>query len=197
MSNLIQKIRDRVRAFNKHTFNPMILKSAGSSRSPFAVIHHVGRRSGKPYETPVIVEPVNSGFVFALTYGPEVDWYRNVLAAGRGTSVWHGKEYAIEQPETLDPRIPVSRKTDIVTTWHPAFFQDEVCKRIGNCSNSQRPLTISVSVRLTCTAKPSVVAIQFPLSCLRRGGRLWGRILIESTDYQATPKDGVRLTRFC
>ncbi len=107
MSNLIQKIRDRVRAFNKHTFNPMILKSAGSSRSPFAVIHHVGRRSGKPYETPVIVEPVNSGFVFALTYGPEVDWYRNVLAAGHGTIVWHGKEYAIEQPETLDVKAGV------------------------------------------------------------------------------------------
>jgi deazaflavin-dependent oxidoreductase (nitroreductase family) len=102
MSNLIQKIRDRIRAFNKHTFNPIILKSAGSQRSPFAVIHHVGRRSGKPYETPVIAEPVTNGFVFALTYGPEVDWYRNVLAAGRGTIVWHGKEYPIEQPEILD-----------------------------------------------------------------------------------------------
>jgi hypothetical protein len=29
-----------------------------------------------------MVEPTTDGVVIALTYGPEVDWYRNVLAAG-------------------------------------------------------------------------------------------------------------------
>ena len=39
--------------------------------------------------------------MLALPYGSKVDWYRNILAAGRGTVVWHGKEYAVENPEPL------------------------------------------------------------------------------------------------
>src|SRR5260221_14784274 len=44
-------------------------------------------------------------------------------------------------------------------------------------------------------AKDFPVAFRFPLSCLRRGGRRWGRRVVVRTDCQATPKDGVRLTR--
>jgi deazaflavin-dependent oxidoreductase (nitroreductase family) len=95
-------LRDLIRSFNKHVFNRLILKVAGKTRSPFAVVRHVGRRSGQPYETPVIVEPLEDGFVFALTYGPEVDWYRNVLATGHCKLRWHGKSYAIEAPEPVD-----------------------------------------------------------------------------------------------
>lgn len=71
------------------------------SRGPFAVIHHVGRRSGKSYATPIIVEPMGSRFVIALTYGPEVDWYRNVRAAGHSRLRWHGKTFNLEQPEPI------------------------------------------------------------------------------------------------
>ena len=91
----------RMISFNKRILNPVMLKFAGSV-SPFAVIRHVGRRSGKPYKTPLIVMPAADGFVIALTYGPEVDWYRNLRAAGRATLVWRGREYAIAQPEPLD-----------------------------------------------------------------------------------------------
>ena len=41
-----------------------------------------GRRSGRRYETPVNVFPAGSGYLFALTYGPDTDWVKNVLAAG-------------------------------------------------------------------------------------------------------------------
>src|SRR5215213_5136576 len=91
----------RIRAFNKHIFNRLIRTFAGRSRTPFAVIRHVGRRSGTAYETPIIVEPLGDAFVFALTYGPEVDWYRNVLAAGHSTLLWHGRAYALEKPEPI------------------------------------------------------------------------------------------------
>jgi deazaflavin-dependent oxidoreductase (nitroreductase family) len=90
-----QHLLNRIRVFNKQALNPMILKFAGCSHSPISVIRHAGRRSGKPYLTPIIVEPLVDGFVFALTYGPKVDWYRNVLAAGWCTVIWHGKEYVI------------------------------------------------------------------------------------------------------
>jgi deazaflavin-dependent oxidoreductase (nitroreductase family) len=95
---------DRIRAFNKQIFNRLIHAFAGAAHSPFALIRHVGRRSGKPYETPIIVRPMGDGIVIALTYGPEVDWYRNVLAAGQATLRWHGGTYTLDQPEPVERR---------------------------------------------------------------------------------------------
>ena len=92
---------DRVRQFNKRTFNPWILRGAGTAHSPFAVVGHIGRRSGAAYATPVIVRPMQDGFAFALTYGPGVDWYRNILAAGSCTLRWRDKTYKLDRPETL------------------------------------------------------------------------------------------------
>lgn len=91
----------RLRTFNKHITNRLARRFADFSHGPFALIRHVGRRSGKPYETPIMVEPSGDRFVIALTYGPEVDWYRNVLAAGHTTLHWHGRDYALENVEPL------------------------------------------------------------------------------------------------
>ena len=93
---------NRIRSFNKHILNKVTRAFASFSRGPFAVIRHVGRRSGKPYETTIMVEPTVDGVVIALTYGPEVDWYRNILAAGHGTLLWQGSIYLIEKPESID-----------------------------------------------------------------------------------------------
>ena len=92
---------NRIRTFNKHITNRITRRFASFSRGPFALVRHVGRRSGKLYETPIMVEPVKDGFMIALTYGPQVDWYRNVLAAGHCTLLWHGRAYALEKPEPL------------------------------------------------------------------------------------------------
>jgi deazaflavin-dependent oxidoreductase (nitroreductase family) len=46
------------------------------------VVVHRGRRSGSVYQTPVNVFATEDGYVFALTYGPDTDWVKNVLAAG-------------------------------------------------------------------------------------------------------------------
>ncbi len=91
----------RIRSLNKHVVNRITRRFARFSRGPFALIPHVGRRSGKPYEAPIMVEPSGDRFVIALTYGPEVDWYRNVLAAGGATLTWHGTDYALGRPEPL------------------------------------------------------------------------------------------------
>jgi deazaflavin-dependent oxidoreductase (nitroreductase family) len=45
------------------------------------VVVHRGRRSGRLYQTPVNVFATGDGYVFALTYGPDTDWVKNVLAA--------------------------------------------------------------------------------------------------------------------
>jgi len=90
-------IRDQIRAMNKRTLNRLTRKFASLSFGPFALVHHIGRRSGKPYETPIMVKPLKDGFIIALTYGPDVDWYRNVMAAGKCTITWHRKDYPVGQ----------------------------------------------------------------------------------------------------
>jgi len=96
-----QSLLNRMRFLNKRIFNRVTLKFAGSAYSPISIIRHLGRRSGTTYSTPVIVEPLGDTFLVALPYGSKVDWYRNVLVAGRATVIWHGKEYPVESPEPL------------------------------------------------------------------------------------------------
>ena len=102
------QIRKRFLAFLKRYFNPLTRRIAHSSHGPFAIVQHVGRRSGKHYETPIIVRPVGDGFVMELTYGPEVDWYKNVQAAGGCTILWHGETYVIDGIERLDPETGIT-----------------------------------------------------------------------------------------
>ncbi len=98
-------ILDRIRTFNKHVINPVTLKIGGLVHSPISVVHHVGHRSGKPYKTPVIVARLDGRFVFALTYGANVDWYRNIRSAGHCTLRWHGDTYALERPKPIEAAI--------------------------------------------------------------------------------------------
>lgn len=96
-------VRDQIRIFNKYVTNRVLRRFARSSRGPFAVLRHVGRRSGKPYKTTIMVWPMGKDFVISLTYGPEVDWLRNLQASGQGTLLWHGKTYTIGRPEAITP----------------------------------------------------------------------------------------------
>jgi hypothetical protein len=100
--NLQQQLRKGFLIVLKHTLNPLTRRLARSSFGPFTIIRHVGRRTGKLYETPIISRPVEGGFVIELTYGYDVDWHKNVLAAGGCTLLWHGKEYVIDEIEPLD-----------------------------------------------------------------------------------------------
>jgi hypothetical protein len=65
-----------------------------------SALHHVGRRSGREYVTPLSAYPLGDGFVLGVAY-PYVDWYENVLAAGKCTLTWNGKDYALERPELI------------------------------------------------------------------------------------------------
>lgn len=86
----------------KHTLNPLTRRLAGTPYGPFVIIKHVGRRSGKVFETPIIARRAADGFVIELTYGPNVDWYKNVQTAGGCTVVWHGQEFVINHLEPMD-----------------------------------------------------------------------------------------------
>ena len=87
----------RVARFNKHVTNHVTGPFAG--RLPgFAVVTHVGRRSGTAYHTPVNVFRDGNRYVFALTYGPGADWVRNVLAAGGCEIRTRGKTVSLVDP---------------------------------------------------------------------------------------------------
>jgi deazaflavin-dependent oxidoreductase (nitroreductase family) len=69
----------------------------------FALLTHVGRTSGRSYETPVNVFRVEGGYVFALTYG-ESQWVKNVMAAGQCHIRTRRHDVALTEPERLhDP----------------------------------------------------------------------------------------------
>jgi deazaflavin-dependent oxidoreductase (nitroreductase family) len=67
----------------------------------FAVVHHVGRRSGRAYATPVNLFREGDRYVMALTYGADAQWVRNVLAAGGCEVTTRGRRLALGQPEIV------------------------------------------------------------------------------------------------
>lgn len=85
----------------QHTLNPLALRMARRGVGPFSLVRHVGRKSGLTFETPLILARVPAGFVAELTYGPEVNWYRNLVAAGLGTVVWRGRAFAVGMVEPM------------------------------------------------------------------------------------------------
>jgi deazaflavin-dependent oxidoreductase (nitroreductase family) len=62
------------------------------------VVVHRGRRSGRVYQTPVNVFAAENGYVLALTYGPDTDWVKNVLAAGSCELRTHGGVISLTSP---------------------------------------------------------------------------------------------------
>jgi deazaflavin-dependent oxidoreductase (nitroreductase family) len=71
----------------------------------FGVVLHTGRRSGKGYRTPVNVFARRGGFAIALTYGPDAEWVRNVLASGTCMLQTRGRTFTLTQPRLVhDPQ---------------------------------------------------------------------------------------------
>ena len=92
----------RLRAFVKRFVNPMLRYAARAGVGPFALLRHVGRRSGKPYENPIWVWRMKDGFMIVLTYGRNTDWLRNLQSADRGSLRWHKREYEFTRPQFID-----------------------------------------------------------------------------------------------
>ena len=84
-------------------FNRLVLPLAGTRLLPlYGVIEHYGRRTGKAFRTPVVVRPIEDGFVVPMPWGERTDWYRNVRAAGGCVIRWKGRDYPMVQPELID-----------------------------------------------------------------------------------------------
>lgn len=89
---------------------------------PYAVIEHVGRRSGKQFRTPVnafyTTVDGKPGVVIALTYGPDRDWLKNLKAAGGGRMRRNAKTFDISEPRVVS-KDEAAQYVD--GAWHGAF----------------------------------------------------------------------------
>jgi deazaflavin-dependent oxidoreductase (nitroreductase family) len=97
-----QSLLDRIRVINKRFTNKLLIHISGKDLGMFAILTHTGRKSGKLYQIPIIVVPVQNGFVIALTYGKKTDWYENVKAKGGCSLRWKKRDYALTNPEFID-----------------------------------------------------------------------------------------------
>ncbi|GFG73361.1 nitroreductase family deazaflavin-dependent oxidoreductase [Mycobacterium botniense] len=107
--------------FNRYVTNPIQRLWAGWLPT-FGILEHVGRRSGKPYRTPLTVFSADidgkPGVAILLTYGPDRDWLKNITAAGGGRLRRSGNTFAVTEPRVVSRAEAASH---IVGRWRWIF----------------------------------------------------------------------------
>jgi deazaflavin-dependent oxidoreductase (nitroreductase family) len=89
-----------MRRINRAVTNPLVRPLAGRL-PPLALVHHVGRASGRRHRTPVLAFPTDDGFVVPLPYGTDTDWCLNLVKAGEGAVETHGRRVAVTDPRIV------------------------------------------------------------------------------------------------
>jgi deazaflavin-dependent oxidoreductase (nitroreductase family) len=88
----------------RRVLNPVQLRTAGRPGAYAGIVRHVGRRSGRTYETPVGILADGDGFLIALPYGSRTQWLQNVVAAGTGELVTEGRTVVVDRPQIIPAR---------------------------------------------------------------------------------------------
>jgi deazaflavin-dependent oxidoreductase (nitroreductase family) len=89
--------------FTRKVINPITRRFVGVVPG-FAMLTHVGRKSGRTYHTPINVFRRRDQYVFALTYGSDVQWLKNIFAAGSVEMRTRGRDIRLVEPELIvDP----------------------------------------------------------------------------------------------
>jgi deazaflavin-dependent oxidoreductase (nitroreductase family) len=130
-------VLDNVRRAGK-AMKPLVLKSSGTPGGMASVVRHVGRSSGRAYETPVTAVPTDDGFVIALPYGPNTDWLRNVLASGSAAIVDEGSTYEVDRPEVVAIAVEERSFSPADQRAH-RLFGVEQCLRVRRITPDQTP----------------------------------------------------------
>lgn len=101
----LMKVPRIVARVNKYVTNPVQGLWAGRI-APWAVVRHVGRKSNRPYETPVLAFVDDGRVSIALNYGADADWVKNVLAASEFTLVRKGRPLTVAGARVLPSDSP-------------------------------------------------------------------------------------------
>jgi deazaflavin-dependent oxidoreductase (nitroreductase family) len=68
----------------------------------FGVIVHTGRKTHREYRTPLnVFRGDEDHYVIALTYGPDVEWLKNLKASGNGKLETLGRTWAVSEPRVF------------------------------------------------------------------------------------------------
>lgn len=94
------QLPQRLARFNRYVTNPVQRLWAGRAPS-MGILEHAGRRSGRPYRTPLTMFSTDDGVAILLTYGPDRDWLKNITAAGGGRIRRRGREFAVSDPQVV------------------------------------------------------------------------------------------------
>ena len=86
-------------------FNPLVMRFglAGGRRSPWAIVEHVGRVSGTLYQAPIMIVARDTGdhVYVPLPYGADVQWVRNIKAAGHCRIQVHETILELDEPAII------------------------------------------------------------------------------------------------
>jgi len=92
-----------MRPLTKRFVNPLTRLVAGWLPG-FGLLLYRGRTSGREYQTPMNVFRRGEEYVFALTYGSDVQWVKNIMAAGECRLVTRGRTLRLIGPRLFhDP----------------------------------------------------------------------------------------------
>ena len=88
-------------SYHKHVTNPVMVRWFSGRSTHAALVQHVGRRSGRTYVTPVTAHRSGDTIIVPLPYGTQVDWLRNVQAAGSGVVKLENRSFVVDEPEVV------------------------------------------------------------------------------------------------
>lgn len=109
--------------FNKVVTNRVLRHLVGFG--PFAEIEHVGRTSGRAYRTTIMAFRRADSVTIALTYGPDVDWLKNLRAAGGGRMRLGRELLTLGPPTDLTTAVGLSQMPWLVAKFLPLTGTDE------------------------------------------------------------------------
>jgi deazaflavin-dependent oxidoreductase (nitroreductase family) len=130
-------VLDTVRRTSR-AMKPLALRSAGTPGAYASVVRHVGRTTGRTYETPIGAVATGDGFVIALPYGPNTDWLKNVLASGSAIIVDEGTTYDVDRPQVV-PMADAGHHFSPQDQRAHRMFRVDQCLRVRRVGQNQSP----------------------------------------------------------
>jgi deazaflavin-dependent oxidoreductase (nitroreductase family) len=136
-----------MRRVNRVFTNPL-MRTFAWLVPPLAVVHHVGRKSGRQYRNPVVAFPSRNGFVIPMTYGRDVDWARNIVRAHGCELERMGRRVALRNPrivgiEEASRHLPSGVRTALKAANLPGYVLLQLGEKTGSKGTAKRHSTAS------------------------------------------------------
>jgi deazaflavin-dependent oxidoreductase (nitroreductase family) len=109
-----------VARLNRGVLNP-VLGPAAARLPGMGVVHHIGRRTGRSFTTPVRVFRSLDAFYVMVAPGRTPDWLRNLEAAGGGELRVGGRLVRIGRPRPADASEALAAASTFSTAWRKAL----------------------------------------------------------------------------